>query len=122
VPPESFAPPTPSTTTTKRIRAKSAGSSKADKVKKQILFEEGVESDTPLQRKRSKLSGPLVMPSFSQGEVDLLKTENLDLKTELQKVRAERDDLLKQLGPAQLALGEAKGELKGIREMLALKK
>jgi hypothetical protein len=95
---------------------------KKERVKKQIEFDEDEGSDPPLQRKRSKSAPTPMHTASNQGELDLLKTEVMELKAELVEVRADRDRLLKDFGPVQLALGEAKGELKGIKEGLLMRK
>lgn len=116
-----YVPETPSTTTTKRIRSKTVGDEKKEKVKKAINFEEGEESDPPLERKRSRSSPTIVGADSTKVELDLLRKEVVELKAELEKVRGERDHYLKEIGPVQLALGEARGELKGIKQGLNLR-
>ena len=91
-------------------------------MKKVIEFEEEEGSDPPLHRKRSKSSPASLITVSKQGEVDLLKKEVDELKADLALVRADRDRLLTELGPVQLALGEAKRELKRIKEGLMMRK
>jgi hypothetical protein len=96
---------------------------KKKKVKKQLEFdEEGDGSDSPLVRKRSKSAPTPVMQVTNQAELDFVKKELADTKAELLQVRKEKDILQQSLAPLQEKLGNAIGELKGLKDGLGLRK